>query len=238
MSGRLLRDISFELHEGEILGIWGLMGSGRTELLRAILGLDAIDGGEVLFAADGTLKPAGQGDVLAHAGYVTESRHADGLFLSQPVWKNVTATTLGDYASRILRFLDTRKEIATAIKYIDTLKIKTPGPSVSADKLSGGNQQKVVFAKWLNKRPRILVLDEPTRGVDVGAKLEIHGLIVELARSGTSVILVSSEIEEVVNLSDRVLVLRDGHIASSVTGEGISNAALMALALGEERAHA
>ena len=237
-SGRLLRDISFELHEGEILGVWGLMGSGRTELLRAILGLDAINGGVVQFAESGVLRPVAPAEVLAHAGYITESRHTDGLFLRQPVWKNVTSTKLGEYASKVLRFLDTRKEIGTAIKFIDTLKIKTPGPSVPVEKLSGGNQQKVVFAKWLNKRPRILVMDEPTRGVDVGAKLEIHGLIVELARSGTSVILVSSEIEEVVNLSDRVLVLRDGQIASTVTGEGINNAALMALALGEERVHA
>ena len=237
-SGRLLRDINFELHEGEILGVWGLMGSGRTELLRAILGLDAIDGGVVQFAEGGALRPVAPAAVLAHAGYITESRHTDGLFLSQPVWKNVTSTTLGEYASKVFRFLDTRKEIATAVKFIDTLKIKTPGPSVPAEKLSGGNQQKVVFAKWLNKRPRILIMDEPTRGVDVGAKLEIHGLIVELARSRTSVIFVSSEIEEVVNLSDRVLVLRDGQIASTVTGEGINNAALMALALGEERVHA
>lgn len=237
-SGRLLRDVSFELHHGEILGIWGLMGSGRTELLRAILGLDGIDGGEVLVAEAGGLRPVAPGEVLARSGYVTESRHADGLFLARPVWKNVTATTLRDYASKVFRFLDTRKEIATAIRYIDTLKIKTPGPAVPAEKLSGGNQQKVVFAKWLAKRPPILILDEPTRGVDVGAKFEIHGLIVELTREGTSVILVSSEIEEVVNLSDRVLVLRDGHIAASATGDGINNAALMAMALGEERLHA
>jgi ribose transport system ATP-binding protein len=237
-SGRLLRDVGFELHHGEILGVWGLMGSGRTELLRAILGLDAIDGGRVLMAESGALRPVAPGEVLARSGYVTESRHTDGLFLAQPVWKNVTATTLRDYASKVFRFLDTREEIATAIRYIDTLKIKTPGPSVPAEKLSGGNQQKVVFAKWLNKRPPILLLDEPTRGVDVGAKFEIHGLIAELAREGTSVILVSSEIEEVVALSDRVLVLRDGHIAASATGDGINNAALMAMALGEERLHA
>jgi ABC-type sugar transport system ATPase subunit len=184
-SGHLLEDIRFELHESEILGIWGLMGSGRTELLRSILGLDPVDAGSVSLSENGSLKPIAPADLLEHCGYITESRHTDGLFLTQPVWKNITATTLGGYASRVLRFLDTRKEIATAVRYIDTLKIKTPGSSVRAEKLSGGNQQKVVFAKWLNKRSRILIMDEPTRGVDVGAKLEIHGLIAELARGGT-----------------------------------------------------
>ncbi len=237
-SGHLLDDIHFELNEGEILGIWGLMGSGRTELMRTILGLDPIDGGEIRFAADGALKPITPAGLLGHCGYITESRHSDGLFLSQPVWKNVTATALGEYVSKVLRFLDVRKEVSTAIGYIEALRIATPSSNVRAENLSGGNQQKVVFAKWLNKRPPILVMDEPTRGVDVGAKLEIHGLIGDLARKGTAMLLVSSEVEEMVSLSDRVLVLREGRIASSVVGAEINNATLMRLALGEERVDA
>jgi ABC-type sugar transport system ATPase subunit len=235
-SGHLLREVSLELGEGEILGVWGLMGSGRTELLRCLLGLDPIDDGRIRYAANGRLEPIDRGELLAHCGYITESRHADGLFLAQPVWKNVTATALDRYARGFWRILDTVREMAAATGYIESLRIATGGSGAPVETLSGGNQQKVVFAKWLHKRPRILVMDEPTRGVDVGAKLEIHGLIADLAQQGAAVLLVSSEVEEMVNLCDRVLVLRDGCITSVVTGDDINNARLMALALGEDRA--
>jgi ribose transport system ATP-binding protein len=231
-SGALLKDISFELHEGEILGIWGLMGSGRTELLRAILGLDRIDGGRLELREAGGLRPISPAELLTHCGYITESRHADGLFLDQPLWKNVSVTALGEYESQ-WGFLDTGKEMATATRYIDLLKIATPGNATRVASLSGGNQQKVVFAKWLNRKARILILDEPTRGVDVGAKLEISNLIRDLARGGTSTLLVTSEIEEMMSLSDRVLVLREGGIVADVRGADINTATLMSLSLGE-----
>lgn len=236
-SGHLLHDISFELREGEILGLWGLMGSGRTELLRAIVGLDPIDGGRVRLAEGGVLRPIAPARMLAHCGYVTESRHADGLFLSEPLWKNMTATALGKYASRVGRFLNVRREMATTTDYMTSLRIAAPGHQTRAENLSGGNQQKVVFAKWLNRGPRILLLDEPTRGVDVGAKLEISGLVRALARGGTATLLITSEVEEIVGLSDRVMVLRGGRIAAVVRGGDINNATLMRLALGEETAH-
>ncbi len=237
-SGHLLNDVTFRLGSGEIVGIWGLMGSGRTELLRGLLGLDPIDAGTIRFAADGPPAAIAPDELLRHCGYITESRHADGLFLAQPVWKNVTAPTLDRYARGVFRFLDTLREMTTAVGYIESLRIATPRADTAVASLSGGNQQKVVFAKWLNRGPRMLVMDEPTRGVDVGAKLEIQGLISDLARQGTSVLLVSSEVEEMVNLCDRVLVLRDGHIASEVVGDAINNARLMSLALGEERVDA
>ena len=237
-SGDLLDDISFTLFEGEILGVWGLMGSGRTELIRAMLGLDPLDGGRVLYAEDGELRPVAPNWLLQRVGYVTESRHEDGLFDAEPVWKNVTATNLGAYASDALRVLDTRREADTAREFIRSLAIKTPGQTTRVSNLSGGNQQKVIFSKWLNKHPKILVLDEPTRGVDIGAKREIANLITELASEGTAVLLITSEVEEMVELSDRVLVLRDGAIIHDVDGRHIEETKLMAMALGEEQADA
>jgi ABC-type sugar transport system ATPase subunit len=237
-SGRLVRNVSFELNRGEILGIWGLMGSGRTELIRAILGLDLIDDGSIRFAENGTLADITPTQLLAQCGYITESRHTDGLFLTQTISRNITATALENYASKFLRFLNVGKEIETTTAYMSSLRIVGQGHSAKVESLSGGNQQKVVFAKWLNRRPRIVVMDEPTRGVDVGAKLEIGGLVRQLAGEGISMLLITSEVEEMVSLSDRVLVLRDGKIVSTVLGADINNAMLMSLALGEERSDA
>jgi ABC-type sugar transport system ATPase subunit len=238
-SSQLSEDISFGMKEGEILGLWGLMGSGRTELVRAMLGLDPIEGGSIfLTVADQPVKIQPR-KLLNHCGYITENRHADGLFLTQPVWKNVTATALARYVSKFLRFLNVTEELKASTAYIDSLRISTgQGPYSRADTLSGGNQQKVIFAKWLNRQPKILLLDEPTRGVDVGAKLEISGLIRTLARGGASILLITSEVEEMVSLSDRVLVLREGQIVGTVEGADINNATLMRLALGEERLNA
>src|SRR5579872_2573200 len=238
-ASQILRDVSFSIHQGEILGLWGLMGSGRTELVRAILGLDPIEGGRVLLPVSGELASIPPRKLLNHCGYVTENRHADGLFLAQPVWRNITATALVKYVSRVLRFLNVAEELKASAEYIDALRISTGhGPYSRAETLSGGNQQKVIFAKWLNRQPKILFLDEPTRGVDVGAKLEIAGLIRTLAREGAAILLISSEVEEMVSLSDRVLVLREGQIAGMVEGADINNATLMRLAIGEERLNA
>lgn len=231
-SGSLLKSIGFELNEGEILGVWGLMGSGRTELIRAILGLDRIDNGRIELLDNGVLTNISPAQLLGHCGYVTESRHTDGLFLNEPIWKNISATSLGNYVTR-LGFLDTPKETETAAEYIDLLTIAAPGHATRVESLSGGNQQKVVFAKWLNRKAKILILDEPTRGVDVGAKLEISNLIRELSSQGTSTLLVTSEIEEMVSLSDRVLVLREGAVVGEVTGADINTPTLMSLSLGE-----
>jgi ribose transport system ATP-binding protein len=233
-SGSLLKDISFQLHEGEILGIWGLMGSGRTELIRAMLGLDPRDGGRTEILDNGRLAPISPKQLLSHCGYITESRHTDGLFLNQPLWKNVSVTALQEYASRIFGFLNTKKEAETAGEYINLLKIAAPGATTPIASLSGGNQQKVVFAKWLNRKARILIMDEPTRGVDVGAKLEISNLIKKLADEGTATLLVTSELEEMISLSDRVLVLREGRIVGNVSGAEINSTTLMEMALGVE----
>lgn len=234
----ILDGASLELREGEVLGLWGLMGSGRTELIRSVLGLDPMDGGRIMLSIDGGPREVFHDELLEHTAYVTESRRTDGLFLDEAIWKNISSTTLADYARGRMRVLDKAAEADTARSMIDRLKIMTPDHQTQAAILSGGNQQKVVFAKWLNRKPDILILDEPTRGVDVGSKREIGELVGALAEAGTSVLLVTSEIEEMVALADRVLVLRDGMIAAEMLGEAITETALMAAALRTEAAHA
>lgn len=237
-SGNLLCGIDFTLHKGEILGIWGLMGSGRTELLRAMFGLDRVDGGNVYYREGSSLKPIKKDALLRRCGYVTESRHTDGLFLNMNIAINCTSATLDRYTSKKTKFIDSKKEYSDTEALIKQLNIKVPDPNTIACQLSGGNQQKVIFAKWVNKNADILVLDEPTRGVDVGSKMEIYKIIRKLADTGTSVILVSSEADEMVDLSDRVIVLKGGNIITSVENEDINNNNLMTLALGERRERA
>ena len=171
--------------------------------------------------------------MLQYCGYITESRHTDGLFLTQALWKNISVTSLEDYSSRFFNFLNTKKEMDVAVEYINLLKISTPSYNTKIESLSGGNQQKVVYSKWFNRKAEILIMDEPTRGVDVGAKLDIHNLIRKYAQEGKSTILISSEIEEIIILSDRVLVLRDGKIVGNLKGKEITNPNLMKLSLGE-----
>ena len=190
--------------------------------------------GRATSSRTGVATPVPPRQLLARCGYVTESRHTDGLFLAESVARNISAPALGRYASGLFGFLDTRKETEAAVRYIDLLKVATPGPLTLVQGLSGGNQQKVVFAKWLNRDAHILILDEPTRGVDVGAKLEISNLINDLARRGTSVLLITSEAEEMVSLADRVLVLRDGRFVADLAGASINNGTLMEMALGGE----
>ena len=238
VSGNLLRGVSFELKKREILGIWGLMGSGRTELVRAIVGLDRIDGGMVLFKEEGgTLTKIKRSTLLRKIGYVPESRHYDGLFLNMDITNNCTAAKLDSYCSKRLKFIDVNKEAEDARTLIKSVNIKVPDEKTRASQLSGGNQQKVVFAKWLNKGAPVLILDEPTRGVDVGSKMEIYKTIKKIAAEGTSVILVSSEVDEMVDLSDRVIVLQGGRIVKDVEGPDININNLMELALGGGDAH-
>jgi ABC-type sugar transport system ATPase subunit len=231
-SGDLLRGVNFSMKQGEVLGLWGLMGSGRTELIRAILGLDPMSAGQLKIVQNGQVRPITPAQLLARTAYVTESRGADGLFLEEPVWKNISAPTLGDYARGWLKVLETREEVKTTKDLIAQLGIRTPGHQTRISNLSGGNQQKVVFAKWLKRRPEILILDEPTRGVDIGAKREIGELVINLARVGAAILLVTSEVEEMVALSDRVLVLKEGTIAEEIVGEHVTEPVLMAAAMG------
>ena len=214
----------------------GLMGSGRQPNSSArSSGLDKIDAARPIFQNGAPQRSPPE--LLRHCGYITESSHADGLFLNQPVWKNISVTALGRFASTMLDPIGHPEgDRASTDRYIELLRIMTPGHDlhIPCEGLSGGNQQKVVFGKWLSRKAPILVMDEPTRGVDVGAKLEISNLIKELAREGTAILLITSEVEEMVSLGDRVLVLREGSIVADLEGADINNATLMELALGAE----
>lgn len=206
------KPVDLVVHRGEVLGIWGLLGSGRTEILRAMTGLDPIDGGTLLLASDaGTLRAVRPSEVLARAAFVTESRHHDGLFLDWPIWKNVTSASLYRYTGR-LGAMDEAAELAEAVRQTSALSVRMGGLGDPVSSLSGGNQQKVVLARWLAKAPPLFLLDEPTHGVDIGAKSQIHAVISNLALQGAGVIMVSSELEEMLSVAHRVIILRDGQI--------------------------
>jgi ribose transport system ATP-binding protein len=203
-------DVGFRVRAGEIVGIAGLAGSGRTEVLRAIHGADAIDAGTIeIFGRAVSIRSPREAIALG-VGLLTEDRKADGLLLLQAVGTNMTISRMDDVAPRgVIRAGREREVVAD---YIRRLSIRTPGGGTRVRNLSGGNQQKVIFAKWLNARCRILLIDEPTRGVDVGAKREIYGLLRELAARGTAIVMVSSELPEVLGVSDRIVVMREGRV--------------------------
>ena len=230
------RDVTFDLRKGEVLGLWGLLGSGRTETIRTILGLDERTSGRVLLKTNGELAEVSHRALWRVSGYVTEGRHHDGLFLSVEIWKNVTCANLEAFASRVLSILDSGREKEEGKKYIEKLRISAQDQFVKVSQLSGGNQQKVVIGKWLSKNPAILFLDEPTRGVDVGAKAEIQHLIKQLAAAGMACVVVTSEIEELQQLCDRVLVLVDGRGTCLLSSEESTNQRLIRECLGQQEA--
>lgn len=214
----VLRDISLRIRAGEIVGLAGLIGSGRTELARAITGADPIDSGTI--AIDGQRRPirSPAGAMAAGMAFLPESRKDDGLFLELSLAANTTFADLGSVSSRwgILRLPVEREKTNSLLKL---LSVEPPVPSAKAASLSGGNQQKVMFARWLLRNPRVLILDEPTRGVDVAARAAIHRLINNLAARGTAVLVISSEIEEVLGLAHRVLVMRRGSITHEFSAD-------------------
>jgi ABC-type sugar transport system ATPase subunit len=226
-AGKAPNHVSMEVKAGEIVGIWGLMGSGRTELLRTIYGLNKADHGKVFIRKDGELRHIKFENIRDYCGYVTEARHDDGVFLPWSVWENIASPNLKMFLKKGAPFLDYKKQREAANEYVKKLNIKTPSVFVKIESLSGGNQQKAIMAKWLMRKPRIFLLDEPTRGVDVGAKAEIHKMIQGLAKDGSAIVIISSEIEEISNLSDRVLVLNRGKIVAEVSKSEIDKETLM-----------
>ncbi|NLD58060.1 MAG: sugar ABC transporter ATP-binding protein [Clostridiales bacterium] len=208
-----LNDVSFSLRRGEVLGFAGLVGAGRSELARAIFGIDRREHGELLLNGR-PVKIAHPADAIRHGiGFVPENRKLEGLFLTNTLRYNMTLPIL----HRFMGFVgvNRKKEMSIVDKYVHELSIRMTGVDQLVNYLSGGNQQKVVVSKWLLTEPTILILDEPTRGIDVGAKSEIYHLISELADKGVAVMMISSEMEEIINLSDRIIVLHEG----TVTGE-------------------
>lgn len=222
------KNVSFDLYKGEILGVWGLLGSGRSELFNTLLGIDKMVDGKILFGKDGKLEEVTHKKLYKHIGYLTEGRHHDGLFLNMPISKNITSSLISKFASKRLGILNTRKENEEARKLMKQVNVKAVDENMIVSKLSGGNQQKVVISKWFLKNPDILFMDEPTKGVDVGAKAEIQNLIFEKSQKGMSFVIISSELEEIMNLCDRIIVIAGGKLVGEVNKEKFSKEALMA----------
>jgi len=208
--GKAVKDVSFELRKGEILGFSGLMGAGRTEVARLIFGADKKDSGKIFINGKEVTINTPE-DAVAHGiGYLSEDRKRYGLIVDKSVEENTVISSLNDFVKGF--FIDKAKSKEVSQKYVESLKTKTPSVSQLVKKLSGGNQQKVVIAKWLVKNSDILIFDEPTRGIDVGAKSEIYALMERLAKEGKSIIMISSELPEVLRMSDRVIVMCEGRI--------------------------
>ena len=214
----VLNDVSFDLYRGEILGLSGLMGAGRTELARAVFGADPIDSGEILLNRN-LLKNHSVGEAIeAGIGYLTEDRKLEGLALGLSVQVNTLLSNYQKYAS-VLGVINEKKISAVVEKFSRRLRIKTPNPEQLAGNLSGGNQQKIIIARWLCRDTDILIFDEPTRGIDVSARYEIYELMNELVQQGKSIIMISSELPEIIGLSDRILVMRHGRITGELSRE-------------------
>ena len=212
----ILHDISFDLYKGEILGISGLMGAGRSELGRAIFGADPINSGDVIMN-DHKLSLKSPSDAInAGIAYLSENRKEDGLAVKMQIAENITMANVREISSR-LGVLSRSQEMEAAQRYVKELVIRTPSLTQVVNNLSGGNQQKVVVAKWLFCNSKILIFDEPTRGIDVGTKYAIYELIGALAREGIGIIMISSDLPEILGLTDRVLVLHEGELAATLT---------------------
>jgi len=225
------RDVSFSVRSGEIVGLAGLVGAGRTEVARVLFGLDRADEGEVLL--DGKRVHFGTPSAALRAGlaYVPEDRHLDGLVEGFSIAENVTLPIIPRLFPRL--FVRTSRERELASGYAERLRIRSNGVRDLVESLSGGNQQKVVIAKWLATNPRVLILDEPTRGVDIGAKVEVHRIISDLAASGLAIVLISSELPEVLAMSDRILVLHEGRIAAEIPRAEATEERVMFAATGQ-----
>ena len=234
--GSVVRDVSFTLHAGEILGIAGLIGSGRTELALTIFGITPATAGEVLVDGRAVRIESPQQARDLGIAYVPEDRGLQGLVRPQSIQENISLTVLKSLATGTL--IDHRKEERLARDAIAKFGIRARGPRQIVRQLSGGNQQKVVLAKWLATEPRILIMDEPTRGIDVGAKSEIHALMSALAARGLGILMISSELPEVLGMSDRVLVMKNGTLVAEfdradATAEAVGAAMTLANASGE-----
>ena len=226
------RDVSFKLYEGEILGVSGLIGAGRTEVMRAIFGADKYDSGECIIY-DKQRKPRTPREIInLGVGLIPEDRREQGLLLGKSVKDNTTLASI--YVNSKHGFIDFLWEKKESLSYIDKLKIKTPSEKTITRNLSGGNQQKVVIAKWLLAQSKILIMDEPTRGIDVNAKAEIYQLMKTFVENGGSIILVSSELPEVIGCSNRILVMREGMITGILDEQEATEERIMMFASKEK----
>lgn len=225
----VFENISFSLRRGEILGFSGLMGSGRTEVMNAIFGITQPTSGEIYVHGEKVDKPSPRKIISKGVGYVTEDRKGNGLVLPMSVYDNTVLPSLSNLSNK-MGWIDKKKAVHAAEEYREKLSIKTPNLQQLVAQLSGGNQQKIVLAKWLLQNPDILIFDEPTRGIDVGAKTEIYKLIVQLAEQGKAIIVISSEMPEILGMSDRVVVFYEGRKTGELEREEATQERIMLLA--------
>ena len=225
-----IRNVSLTVRHGEILGVAGLVGSGRTELAEIMFGLRPADEGEILVDGAVVTPRSPSAAIAAGLAYVPEDRRQHGVVLEMSVTANASLANLAGVSRGGL--IDRTAERQAARTYVDDLRIKAASLDADVGSLSGGNQQKVALARWLETRPRVLILDEPTQGVDVGSKAEIHTLMGTLAARGLAIVMISSEMPEILGMSDRIAVMRGGRIAGILDQEGSTQAAILALALG------
>jgi len=221
--------VSLAVRAGEIVGLAGLVGAGRTEIMRSIAGADVRDSGEISVDGKNVRIASPQEAIAAGIAFITEDRKAQGLVLGMTVRENITLAHLGDFVDRDL-LVDVRRERAAAREKVDELHVRTPSIEQIARNLSGGNQQKVVLAKWLLGTARVFLFDEPTRGIDVGAKAEIYQLMLQLAAGGAAIVMVSSELPEVLGMAHRILVVRGGVIAAEFSRAEATPEAVIAAA--------
>ncbi|MCL2865368.1 MAG: sugar ABC transporter ATP-binding protein [Lachnospiraceae bacterium] len=222
-------DVSFSLRRGEILGIAGLMGAGRTELMNAVFGITKLNAGKISIHNRIVKKPTPNKMIANGLGYVTEDRKGNGLVLEMGVRDNMILASLHDLMNRI-GFIKKKKAAELSLNFKERLAIKTPTMEKEAGELSGGNQQKIVLAKWLMQNPEIIIFDEPTRGIDVGAKTEIYKLITALAEQGKSIIFISSEMPEILGMCDRIIVLSGGKISGELNGKEATQEKILSFA--------
>jgi ribose transport system ATP-binding protein len=227
--GNVIRNVSFNLKKGEILGFAGLMGAGRTEVARAIFGADKIEGGEVSIRGKKTVIKSPSDAVIHGIGYLSEDRKRYGLTLGMDVESNVVLAAFKKFIG-FMGVVNQKQTAKTAQHYVQMLTIKTPNIQQRTKNLSGGNQQKVIIAKWLIANTEILIFDEPTRGIDVGAKSEIYKLLNELAQQGKSIIMISSELPEILRMSHRIIVMCEGRITGELDGASATQEQIMKFA--------
>lgn len=229
-SNQLFEDISFKLHEGEILAFSGLMGSGRTEIMRAIFGIDSYDAGKITVQGEEVAFKHPSEAIAKGIGFLTENRKEEGLILDFSIKDNISLTALDEFSHN--GHINVKEEEKFVELLIKRLVVKTTSMHQAVSSLSGGNQQKVVLAKWVGAGTQILILDEPTRGVDVGAKREIYILMKELAQRGVGIIMVSSDLPEVIGISDRVIVIHEGRINGQLLKNELTEERIMTYATG------